>query len=69
MIKELEETVTSLRYEVQHLRDAKDKESGDLRKQLDGINGINDTLRRTLNEKVEELKQRKENVSCVWCLG
>ena len=67
VIKELEETVASLRYEVKHLRDAKDKECGDLRKEINGMNGVNDTLRRTLNEKVEELNQVKENVSCVWC--
>jgi len=62
VIKELEETVASLRYEVKHLRDVKDKECGDLRKEINGMNGVNDTLRRTLNEKVEELNQVKENV-------
>ena len=63
VIKELEETVASLRCEIKHLKDAKDEESGDLQKQVDGINGVNDILRKTLNEKIEELEQMKDNVS------
>ena len=66
MTKSLEETVASLRHELQHLKDAKEEESGDLKKQIDGINSVNDVLRKTLNEKIEELEHMKDNVSCIF---
>ena len=66
--KELEETVASLRHKVQQLKDAKEEESGDLKKQIDGMNDVNDVLRKTLNEKIEELETVKDNVSCILCL-
>ena len=69
VIKELEQTVASLRYDIKHLKDAKEEESGDLQKQIDGINGVNDILRKTLNEKIEELEQMKDKVSCFLRLG
>ena len=66
MTKSLEETVASLRHELQHLKDAKEEESRDLKKQIDGINSVNDVLRKTLNEKIEELEHMKDNVSCIF---
>lgn len=67
VIEEFEEMVTSLRNELQSLENSKEQESGTLRKQIDGISAVNDVLRKTLNEKIEELKQVSDDVRFI-CL-
>ena len=66
VIKDFEEKATSLRDELQRLKDSKGQDGVDLKKQIDGISGINDVLRRTLNEKIEELNQAKDKVSVTY---
>ena len=68
VIEEFEEKVTSLRNKLELLQISKEQEIGALRKQIDGISAVNDVLRKTLNEKIEELKQVCDKVSfiCLW---
>ena len=68
MIKELEEKVTSLHRELQRFKESEGLSSRDLRKQIDGINGVNDVLRKTLNEKIEELKEATDKVCLMFLL-
>ncbi|XP_065068797.1 myomegalin-like isoform X3 [Rhopilema esculentum] len=62
VIRNMEEKVTSLHSQLQSLKGGKSAEQENLRKQVDGLSAVNDVLRKTLNEKSEELKEANENV-------
>lgn len=63
VIKEFEEQISSLGRELQRVKGGQGRASGNLKKQMDGINSVNDILRKTLNEKIEELKESNDKVS------